>query len=261
MEQLVYNNEVVAAHSFYPLCHSFLNTVSNKDYPGRDYFNPEIECLDMDFYEKNVLHKAQADHTVDAVIGVQTYEKNQGTNVRLLLVELRMGYESAKRLSKEEIEGKSAHTKALLSGEKAIHRISFFVFTKKVAPLARNWFERQQRTGGEIKNCQSCAVSEFNEMVKSIADFPYVPLYSTPTIKDSLKLADTGCMNYMNQVKFWCEQARNFQYKNPQEYTHIKQILTQEWADFRNRHPNLTDDEELMAEIMEEDFVFLSHQT
>lgn len=94
----------------------------------------------------------------------------KATNARLLLVELRMGYESAKRLSKEEIEGKSTHTKALLSGEKAIHRISFFVFTKKVAPLARNWFERQQRTGGEIKNCQSCAVSEFNDMVKSIAD-------------------------------------------------------------------------------------------
>lgn len=134
MEQLVYNNEVVAAHSFYPLCHSFLNTVSNKDYPGHDYFNPEIECLDMDFYEKNVLHKAQADHTVDAVIGVQTYENNQGTNARLLLVELRMGYESAKRLSKEEIEGKSTHTKALLSGEKAIHRISFFVLQRKSPP-------------------------------------------------------------------------------------------------------------------------------
>lgn len=61
MELLVYNNDTVAAHSLYKKCGSTLNEVSNRDYPGKDYFNKEILCLDMDTYEKNVLHSERPD--------------------------------------------------------------------------------------------------------------------------------------------------------------------------------------------------------
>lgn len=63
----MYLNETVREHSLYRLCPALLNGVSNRDYPGSDYFDTRIECLDMDSYEKKVMHKAQADNTVDAV--------------------------------------------------------------------------------------------------------------------------------------------------------------------------------------------------
>ena len=106
MENWIYNNSVVEKHSLYPLCNSTLNEVSNRDYPNTNYFNPNIKCLDMDTYEKNILRKSYANHTADAVIGISTYENNQELNPRLLLIELRIGYESTSNLSKTEIEGK-----------------------------------------------------------------------------------------------------------------------------------------------------------
>ena len=63
---LVYDNPIVEGHSLYRLCGSTLNTVSNRDYRNRDYFDPEIKCLDMDTYEKNILQKSHADKT-DAI--------------------------------------------------------------------------------------------------------------------------------------------------------------------------------------------------
>ena len=104
MENWIYNNSVVEKHSLYPLCNSTLNEVSNRDYPNTNYFNPNIKCLDMDTYEKNILRKSYANHTADAVIGISTYENNQELNPRLLLIELRIGYESTSNLSKTEIE-------------------------------------------------------------------------------------------------------------------------------------------------------------
>lgn len=151
MEPLIYSNETVRAHSLYPACRSWLNVVSDRDYPGKNYFDIRIECLDMDLYEKDIQHKAQADHTVDTVIGIQTYKDNRATSGRLLLVEFRMGYESTNNLSKTEMERKAIYTKALLGGEIMINQQSIFIFNDAFAPLAKNWFNRQQKTGGDFK--------------------------------------------------------------------------------------------------------------
>ena len=96
MGEWIYNNEVVRGHSIYPVCHSTLNAVSRRDYGNTYSFRPDIECLDMDTYEKNVLRKGQPDCTVDAVIGISTYENNRVSSPRLLLVELRMDYDNIK---------------------------------------------------------------------------------------------------------------------------------------------------------------------
>lgn len=255
MEPLIYSNETVRAHSLYPACRSWLNVVSDRDYPGKNYFDKRIECLDMDLYEKDIQHKAQADHTVDTVIGIQTYKDNRATSGRLLLVEFRMGYESTNNLSKTEMERKAIYTKALLGGEIMINQQSIFIFNDAFAPLAKNWFNRQQKTGGDFKDCESCSVTEFNNNIKSLSDFPYVPYYSAQVILDSLCPEQATC--YIEQMRFWCGKARDLFYKNSLEYNHLQGIIQQEWTSFRNGHQNLTDDEELIAEILEEDFSFI----
>lgn len=256
MEQLVYLNETVREHSLYRLCPALLNGVSNRDYPGSDYFDTRIECLDMDSYEKKVMHKAQADNTVDAVIGVGTYHNNRAVDARLLLVEFRMGYESTGNLSKTEMERKVVYTKSLLGGEKTVSRQSLFVFSEKVAPMAKNWFDRQQKTGGNFRDCESCSVVDFGRNIKALSDFPYVPVYSEQAIVRSFQRKDGW--EYIEQMEFWCEKARELLYKNPLECDHIREVVKKEWENFRNSCRSLSDEEDLAAEILEEDFGWLS---
>ena len=237
-------------------CGSTLNEVSNLDYPNSNYFNPDIECLDMDTYEKKVLRKSHADHTVDAVIGISTYENNRELNPRLLLIELRIGYESASNLSKTEMEGKVCYTKSLLGGEKTIEKESLFIFSQRVASQAERWFDRQSRTGGEIKNCKACAVSDFSTIIKSKSDFPYEPIHKAEEIKNNVQQyeAKAEWINFIKQVKYWCTEAERYRYKNPSEFAHIVHVIRSIWDEFLRKGCTLNDDEILEREILEEDF-------
>ena len=149
---MIYDNHVVREHSLYARCPSTLNEISNRDYPGTDYFNPDIIGLDMDDYERRTCY-GHANNTVDAVIGICTCQNKKKSSPRLLLVELRMGYEKANNLSKSEMERKILHTKELLSAEKTINRESVFIFDERVAAQARHWFaQRSAEGGGELRH-------------------------------------------------------------------------------------------------------------
>lgn len=261
MAEWIYNNTVVERHSLFPACGSTLNEVSNRDYPNSNYFNPDIECLDMDTYEKKVLRKSHADRTVDAVMGISTYENNRDLNPRFLLIELRIGYESASNLSKTEMEGKVSYTKSLLGGEKTIEKGSLFIFSQSVASQAERWFDRQSRTGGEIKNCKACSVSDFSTIIKSKSDFPYEPIHKAEDIKNNVQLyeAKAEWKNFIKQVEYWCREAEKYRYTNPSEFAHIVQVIKSIWNEFRQQAYTLNDDETLVleCEILEEDFEFL----
>lgn len=260
MENWIYNNSVVEKHSLYPLCNSTLNEVSNRDYPNTNYFNPNIKCLDMDTYEKNILRKSYANHTADAVIGISTYENNQELNPRLLLIELRIGYESTSNLSKTEIEGKVTHTKFLLSGEKTIEKESIFIFSKKVASQAKRWFDRQSRTGGELKDCKVCSVSDFATIIKSISDFPYEPIHKAEDIKNSIQQYEKKAewKRLFAQVKYWCTKAEEYRYKNHSESQHITDVIKEIWKDFNQKKYIFTEEELWEIEFLKEDFSCLN---
>lgn len=259
MAEWIYNNTVVEEHSFYPLCSSTLNNVSNRDYPNSDYFNPCIECLDMDTYESNILRKGQADRTVDAVIGISTYENNRALNSRLLLIELRIGYDNVSNLSKTGMEAKITYTKSLLGGEKTIERESLFVFNDKVAPQAERWFDRQSRTGGDIRDCRVCSVSDFSTIIKSNSDFPYKPIHKAEDITNSVQQYETKAewIKFIKQIEFWCRKAERYYYKNPSEFEYIVHVIKTVWDRFLQQKYTLSDDEILECEILEEDFKFL----
>ncbi len=259
MEQWIYNNQLVERHSIYTLCGSTLNEVSNRDYPNSNYFNPDIRCLDVDYYEKVVSHKSQADNTVDAVIGISSFENNRATNPNLLLIELRINYQSANTLSKTEMERKVKHTKALLGGESPIKKESFFIFNDKVAPQAEYWFFQQSQTGGELKNCIVCSTTQFPDIIKAISDFPYTPINNKENIQSSVQPSykKNDWKNFIKTVKYWCTTAYKYQYKNPSEFKHIKEVITAIWQDFKQAGYTLNEEESFEMEFLEEDFPFL----
>ena len=259
MAAWISDNAVVEQHSLYRSCCSTLNEVSNRDYPNSNYFNPGIKCLDMDTYESDILRKSQADHTVDAVIGISTYENNRVLNPRLLLIELRIGYKSDSNLSKTEMEKKVTYTKSLLGGEKTIEKEILFIFNKKVVSQAERWFYRQSRTGGEIKNCKVCSVSDFSNIIKSRSDFPYDPIHKAEDIKNSVQQykEKSEWIDFIKQIKHWCEKAEKYRYTNPSEFAHIVLVIKSIWNEFLQQKHALNDDEILESGILEEDFKFL----
>lgn len=125
------------------------------------FLSSDIECLDMDTYEKNVLRKGQPDCTVDAVIGISTYENNRVSSPRLLLVELRMDYDNIKRIFLRQLWKTRWFTPRNCLAEVAIELKSIFLFKEKLASQAKSWFNRQSRTGGELNNCRACSVQNF----------------------------------------------------------------------------------------------------
>lgn len=62
MEQIVFENAVIQRSPLYRKCAGTLQELSQRDYSDKYEFNPNIECLDLDFYEKNT-RKGNPDST------------------------------------------------------------------------------------------------------------------------------------------------------------------------------------------------------
>ena len=87
--------------------------------------------VSLDDYEAKVL-KGSNDCTMDAAIGIGNYANNRVTTSRLMLVELRMGYDNVDNLSASSLENKISHSENLLSGHR-IDKNNYFIFRDGVA--------------------------------------------------------------------------------------------------------------------------------
>lgn len=255
MEQSVYNNDIVSKHSLYAYCASTLNIVSERDYPGKNYFDPQIACLDMDTYETSISH-GNADCTTDAVIGISTCANKVMSEHRLMLVELRMNYQSANTLRKGDLESKVSHTRKLLDGELTIEHNNIFVFTEEVAPQARHKIESWKHEGGLVTSFKAFSIIEFRDNVKSIDDIPYQPIYDPTQLCVELdNFVDAGKWKQLfGKLKFWLNIAENMRYSNTFEYESLKQAIRGWWKQFYAHHASWNnEDDELDALIMDEE--------
>ena len=256
-EQLVYNNDILKDVPIYDKCHSFLRKVSEKDYPDTVFFNPEIECLDMDHYEKNVLCTPHAGNTVDAVIGIESYKGNRFSNARLMLVELRMGYESVNNLSKTIMSRKVEHAKVYLIGRR-VEKKSFFIFSETLIHQAKRWFDSYHREGGSFVYCIPVSVSEFDGMVYSKDNVPVVYIHSEEDIRRDIESKEKPS-EFIAQVSFWLDKSREYRYKGKQnECDHIMSVVKELWKSFKNKGMVLSESDELNVEILEEDYFSVS---
>lgn len=259
MGEWILNNAVVRGHSLFDSCKSTLNEVSLRDYQGRYYFNPAIECLDMDTYEKDVQRRGQPSRTTDAVIGISTYENGNAIDPRLLLVELRMGYCNVSNLSKSDIESKVQNTKSLLAAEKPINRDSVFVFNDKFFSQAKYWFDRIHRESGRLKCYVPFSYTDLVEKIKTFSDFERQQyIHSDSDIREKLEEYRNKCEweAFLKQMGHWCKVAVECEYRNPGEYQHIILVLKEVWTSAK-AIGGFTEEEEFHCLLMEEDYEFL----
>lgn len=259
MEALIYNNSTLREHSLSKKCLSTLYDVSCRDYGNTYCFNPDIQCLDIDTYEKK-LRKGSPSHTGDAVIGISTYKDNTENNPRLLIIELRMGYSNPSNLSHSEIAYKISYTRSLLGGEGTIDEESVLIFNDNAVSRAKSWLSRRNKTCAELRKCIACSVSDFNSMVKSPNDFPYNPINGKDIIRNSIlhHMGKATKTELLKQIRFWCEKAESYRLKyNLPEFQHIAQVLAEIWSSLKANPANYIEDEILEMQITEEDFGFL----
>lgn len=255
MEALVYNNDILSKHSLYDHCASTLNDVSERDYPGKNYFDPQIACLDMDTYETSISH-GNAGSTTDAVIGVSTCENKTMSQHRLMLVELRMKSQSAETLSKGDLESKVTHTRNLLDSELTIEHENIFVFTEIVAPQARHKIDSWKHEGGLATSFKAYSVKDFRNNVKSIDDMPYTPIYNPVQLCNELDGFVKGAQwkRLFEKLNFWLRKAEGLRYSYTFEYESLRQTVKGWWQQFSAMHTVWTDeDDELEAMIIDED--------
>lgn len=138
--------DAVVGHSLAASCLSSLAELSERDYPGRHYFLLDIPALDMDTYEHS--RPGVNQRTTDAVIGICNARDGNPVCRRLLLVELRMDYQSTRNLSVGEIKDKESHTRQLLRecpDDAAQDSSLCLVFDPEIANLAYSWIKRVSR--------------------------------------------------------------------------------------------------------------------
>ena len=260
MEQWVYNNEIVKRHSFYPSCGSTLNDVSNKDYPGTNYFDPEIVCLDMDAYEHG-LSKKNPDCTVDAVIGIapSSLSSTVRWHQRLLLIELKLDCKTTNNLDKGDLERKVSYTRGLLGGECEVHKEGVFVFEEAIVQRAKYWFGRYGRTSRELKDSIVCSPLEICDKIKAPSHV-YEPIYSKESIEgDLIRYRASGDWPaFFKQVQYWCDKAWDYKYRyNIPEYESISAALRGIWLALDEKEFG-SDDDIVYAKLnIEEDYDFL----
>ena len=256
METCVINNDLISEHKLYAKCPSTLRDVSERDYPRKDYFSKnDILCLDMDTYEKNVLKTPHPKETVDAVIGISSYRHNKSKNPRLLLIELRMGYDNVDNLEKQQHINKVSHTKDLLGYETQINNTSLFVFRDDVYPEAESVFERWSHQLADYKHFKTCSVSSFHDIIKSVDEMPYVPIHNETQIRSELSqfIQKDDKKNFINKIQYLLNELRNY-CKHPYEFKFLKELIQEEWKVFRAQNPTIqNDDLEIDAQIVEDD--------
>lgn len=256
MDVQFFDNDYLRGHPLYLKCLALLNDVSERDYPGNNYFDKRIECLDMDTYEREVCF-GQADCTIDAVIGISDRNNNRRGNRRLLLVELRMEYQSDAHLSETKLVKKIRHTRDLLGAALAIERKTWFVFSRDVAPQARFWVENKKNEGGggEVKYFEVYSVDEFNESVQCLED-GYTPEIPSEIIKADISAY--GLSGKWRELDKYIRWLLNYAVKkrrsNYAEYQNVKDAVKEAWQEvYREGQPYPDEDTEYMAMVLDED--------
>lgn len=230
MVQLVCRNDIIVSHPFACHCQAALDDIAARDYQRSGWFDGRIVCLSLDDYETNVC-KGSKDSTMDAAIGIGNYVDNRVTASRLMLVELRMGYENVDNLSVSSLESKINHSKDLLSGYPIDSR-SYFIFKDGVSAQAKSWIERRRK---EIRGYSAwvvLSVNEFNHLIQFIEDMPYVPKNDWGQISRKLKYCiDNRNWEYLcKQTDYWREKALDYKYRYElAEFDGISSTLLEIW--------------------------------
>lgn len=154
------------------------------DYKGKTFGIREelldAACLDLDKLETAT--SGDRNHeTMDLAAGIADFDETERkkSNLRLLLVELKLDCISFNSLSKDKrnLVCKDRYSRDLLKAY-SLEKKSFFIFTRSVKPQAERGFSQW----GQERNCKffdewkALDPDRLNELLKFESDFPYRPI-------------------------------------------------------------------------------------
>jgi hypothetical protein len=202
--------------------HSFSGII-NKDYPGKKYgFSPrilDILCIDMDSIEKD--NNGDDNNTMDMVTGIAQFDDNRRVfkNDKFLPVELKLGCKSIDEISKTDLLRKDEHTRDLLNSYSvSVDAHSVFLFTKNVAPYAKNIKSRWEKetNGKKIKTWEMKSPEEYNTYIQFEDDFPYKTMTDVEGLKDKINnlFSDGDIDGLIDFIESGKRMAEAYRYKH-----------------------------------------------
>ena len=260
-ETWVYDNDVVRNHTFPNFCKSTLRDVSEVDYPRKNYFNPSIECLSLDSYVHS-LGLPRIPKTMDAAIGIRNYSCNRTVSPRMLLVELRMDYESDGNLRASELKEKNRASRGYVScADAIIDSRPVFVFTKECIEEDRSWHKRQTKTDGTISEWIFVSVPEFDDMIKDVKAMPVTYKNNIEEIKNELRncFYNDGLEALIERISYWDDKVGMYELKyDLSESEYLKNGLIEVWHEIVEKNlESFSDDDIDYMEYAEAEFPYI----
>ena len=225
---LVFDESFMLGHKLAPKFLSDLDSLCRRDYHGKEYFHKQILCLDMDAYENSL--SGNNDATMDASVGIATYENNRMSDSRHLLVELRFNYKSTNNFDVQNMRNKVSHTKSLLP--ERVHDKIVFIYTDEVAPKAKSYFSRLSKQYRDLSCWDAVSVAEYFDYVRDKGSFPYQPINDLEQIGTELesKFKSNGLEGLCAISDYWLSEMEKYYLRyNKEESRTIAKVVLDFW--------------------------------
>lgn len=192
-----------------------LALLADRDYGCGSYFKGrDIPSIDLDSYEKD--KGGDNDCTSDGVIGIADIVDRDLRNRRLLLTELRMGYENQENIRFSSILGKYSHSCDILREEDAECRIDdtfALIFKPDLEAKAKsrifNW--RRESSKSVSKKWLVFSPETFCNYINYGKSLPPAPREKTVTLMAKWKAMEE-CMEF-GPFADLIEEIRNYLYE------------------------------------------------
>lgn len=256
---IVFDNEVLQIHPLYANYHNFLHNISLKDYPRKNYFKIDVDAIDLDEFEAQRAI-ANRDMTMDAVVGIGEYANNRVVNSRLLLLELRMDYDSTNNLKAKLLRGKINHSRMALGAAVRIDDENVFVFRVDVAEQAKKWMFSMSKEHADASKWIAMSTEDLDNLLQSQASMPYQPINNMSSIKADIcrKIATQDLELVLEIIDHWNKKAENYKLQFlVMEEKHIKDNLKEAWRLGISSVETFSKDNLIYVDLIEEDYKYL----
>lgn len=254
MATQIFDNSQVRKHPIFTKAGSLLANVCVRDY-GHNPFDERIECLDMDAYEASVCVDRQRP-TMDAVMGVAEYAQNKKTQGRLLMVELRLGYESTRGLKSDSLNGKVLHTLELLnSAQFQVDKRAVFVFGENVYQQAVSWMAANSHSNLSRREWVVMSPDLFAKAYPAQEDLPYEPMHDYEKgTADLVCLIDSrSWAKVYSSLKWWGNRYNKY-YHISGETERIAKLVSEMWQLLLSHRAEMDEESVLYFNIFADDY-------
>lgn len=228
MEPVKIDNSLLCSHFLWNCAPSYLKDIFDRDSDeSNPFIDKHVDCIDVDKVEINRVKRngAKQEKTVDSVIGIGAIKKESGTdNTRqLMLVELRMRFESIDQVKFSDWKGKVSHTLDLLGRDIQIRPQYWFVFTNSFYNLVLRKWRDSSKVDGELKSYIPLSISDFYDSCclpedweptlsvdKSVVEKELNDVLNSKPLPDIIKISE-----------YWRKKAGEFAVRNRKQEAQI----------------------------------------